>query len=501
MGSQWQAHSRWHRRGCVSNLEHGYRQTSDAGQLDQTIHSVAWSPDGKYICSGSNDGSVCVWDLETERPRKLVGHEGQVYGIAWAGNAAMIASAGSDQTIKLWTPQGGLIQTLRGHKSNITDLAFSTDSRYLASISWDNTVRIWNTADFTGLTTLPATSARRFHSGIAFRPGSGLTLACVTGGGSVIEVWNAQGETYESRRVPFAVQRGSEVADKAFAKVDDAEHLIATALTYVDGLARSGYIQVFLVQRNSLVLAGAAIDPDKHGYESASLEGVIGQAYRRRASIWISDVQKSDYYIAAEPSTRSEYSVPLLEGREGRVLGVMNLEFTVDNALTSEERRWIEEFVSVLSSRLGAKQRSTGSEGRHKIPTEMVVPIDSDELIDTIPSEEELTRPLSFASPSIPREIIAPFALREQGPLSNLRTYLRETLLRRPAEPSIEIRNFPGESVLFKRINRRLTKRRPPRLPQVPIALEDPLTTVKLEALLPLSLEIDAIPSEEDFIV
>src|SRR5271166_2732160 len=162
-------------------------------------------------------------------------------------------------------------------------------------------------------------------------------------------------------------------------------------------------------RRISLVLAGAAIDPDKHGYESASLDGIIGQAYRSRASVWISDVQQSDHYIAAEPSTRSEYSVPLLEAREGRVLGVMNLEFTVDNALTSEERRWIEEFVSVLSSRLGAKQRSTGSEGRHKIPTEMVVPIDSDEFIDRIPSEEELTRPLSLASPSIQREIITPF--------------------------------------------------------------------------------------------
>lgn len=65
-------------------------------------HSIAFSPDGKRLVTGSYDKSVRVWDVATGDARVLSGHVGPVWTVAWVG-PDQIASGSSDGTVRLWT--------------------------------------------------------------------------------------------------------------------------------------------------------------------------------------------------------------------------------------------------------------------------------------------------------------------------------------------------------------------------------------------------------------
>ncbi|KAF9066516.1 WD40-repeat-containing domain protein, partial [Rhodocollybia butyracea] len=92
------------------------------------VYSVAFSPDGKKIVSGSNDSSVKIWTAKT---RKAEGNP------------------------------------LQGHTSGVTSVAFSPDGKQIVSGSYDNSVRIWNVETVTAPSARPgyALSLCPLHNG------------------------------------------------------------------------------------------------------------------------------------------------------------------------------------------------------------------------------------------------------------------------------------------------------------------------------------------------
>ncbi|AOX00430.1 hypothetical protein BJP34_14050 [Moorena producens PAL-8-15-08-1] len=121
------------------NLLQGY--TAD-------VTEIAFSPDGKQIISGSDDGTVRLWNTETgQLIHTLEGHTDDVNGIAFSPDGKQILSGSYDDTLRLWdTETGQLIHTLEGHTSSVTEIAFSRDGKQILSGSFDNTVRLWDTA-------------------------------------------------------------------------------------------------------------------------------------------------------------------------------------------------------------------------------------------------------------------------------------------------------------------------------------------------------------------
>jgi ribosome assembly protein 4 len=91
---------------------------SIAGHSDSVV-SVAFSPDGTRLASGSGDTTVRFWDINTETPQFTCrAHKHWVLAIAWAPNGRRLASADKNGTIFIWDPKTGeqLGNALLGHK-------------------------------------------------------------------------------------------------------------------------------------------------------------------------------------------------------------------------------------------------------------------------------------------------------------------------------------------------------------------------------------------------
>ena len=180
------------------------------------VNSVAFSPDGKQIVSGSNSNNIIrLWDAATGRLIKTFsGDTSYVMSVAFSPDGKQIVSGSVDMTIKLWdVTTGDLIRTLSGHTSTVRSAVFSPDGRQIVSGSDDNTCKLWdaNTGNiirtFTGHTDT-------VHS-VAFSPDgrqivSGSSDKTIrhwdVGTGNLIRTYGHTGQVYSAKFSPDGSQ-------------------------------------------------------------------------------------------------------------------------------------------------------------------------------------------------------------------------------------------------------------------------------------------------------
>jgi len=109
-----------------------------------SVNSVAFSPDGMLLASGSSDSTIKLWNVESgQLVRTITGHAGIVRSVAFSPDGILLASGSTDKTTKLWEVESGrLIRTIAGHTGSVASIAFSPDGILLASGSSDNTVKL-----------------------------------------------------------------------------------------------------------------------------------------------------------------------------------------------------------------------------------------------------------------------------------------------------------------------------------------------------------------------
>ena len=165
------------------NLFYTYSGHSD------TVTSVAWSPDGQRIASGSYDTTVQVWNAaDGGNVYTYSGHSDFVNTVAWSLDGQRIASGSYDKTVQVWNAaDGGNVYTYRGHSDFVKSVAWSPDGQRIASGSYDKTVQVWNAADGGNVYTY------RGHSGsvitVAWSP-DGQRIASGSYD-TTVQVWNA----------------------------------------------------------------------------------------------------------------------------------------------------------------------------------------------------------------------------------------------------------------------------------------------------------------------
>lgn len=109
------------------------------------VHSVAWSPNGQILASGGTF-SLLLWDTKTGKLKKrLTRNLNTIKSVTLSSDGLLLASGSDDKTVQIWdVTKTQLVHILKGHSGDVNSVAWSPDDTVLASGSDDGSIQLWS---------------------------------------------------------------------------------------------------------------------------------------------------------------------------------------------------------------------------------------------------------------------------------------------------------------------------------------------------------------------
>jgi len=180
--------STWVRSLRPPELALGSPQLACLRGHENRVTSVAYSPDGRRVVSGSRDRTGRVWDAKSGAELAcLRGHKERVESVAYSPDGRRIVSGSDDKTVRVWDAQNGAeLACVRGHEGGVTSVAYSPDGRRIVSGSSDRIVRVWDAQSCAELACL------RGHEGVVESVAYSPDGRRIVSGARTVRVWDAQ---------------------------------------------------------------------------------------------------------------------------------------------------------------------------------------------------------------------------------------------------------------------------------------------------------------------
>ncbi|MEM9816592.1 MAG: NB-ARC domain-containing protein [Cyanobacteria bacterium P01_D01_bin.6] len=120
-------------------LKHIFQQTGRA-------YKIAFSPDGRLLACGGDDGIISIWNIETgELLHQLTENMGSVWSVDFSPDGRNIASGSDDNIIRLWNIANGEILHRWQDTDSIRAVIFHPHTPFLISGGYDRQIKIWHT--------------------------------------------------------------------------------------------------------------------------------------------------------------------------------------------------------------------------------------------------------------------------------------------------------------------------------------------------------------------
>ncbi|KIX04947.1 protein HIR1 [Rhinocladiella mackenziei CBS 650.93] len=139
------------------------KQLASMSYHSGTIHTVRFSPGGKFLASGADDKIVCIYTLDPSPPshaafgsneappvenwrifRRLIGHDNDVQDLGWSYDGTILVSVGLDSKVVVWSGfTFEKLKTLPNHSSHVKGITFDPANKYFATASDDRSIRIF----------------------------------------------------------------------------------------------------------------------------------------------------------------------------------------------------------------------------------------------------------------------------------------------------------------------------------------------------------------------
>ncbi len=210
----------WYENGQIFKpwLSSGSLKGQHSEAVIEAVYSMAFSPDGSILASGSgvsktvilllgsegHNGTIRLWSVvKRQEIATLKGHGKSVNSVVFSPDGSILASGGGNGTIKLWSVvKRQEIATLKGHRSTVNSVVFSPDGSILASGSGvsktaifasgsggeDGSIRLWSVVKRQEITTIKGHG--KSVNSVVFSPDGSILTSGSGGSNGTIKLWS-----------------------------------------------------------------------------------------------------------------------------------------------------------------------------------------------------------------------------------------------------------------------------------------------------------------------